>query len=129
MKNEIKEILDTPIFIIDDEGFTVYINDKINDYITSLQEKLEVSQTNEETYRLEMQDITKCLGLDEHTIFDEVKEKATNLQEEIERLNNIIKRIKDHFIFLKINSNGGNKEFFEDIIEMIETMEELKEGK
>ena len=37
------------------------------DCITNLQEKLKVSQINEETYRLEMQDITKCLGLKEDT--------------------------------------------------------------
>ena len=69
--------------------------------IQKLSSELRISQTNEETYRLEMQDITKCLGLDEHTIFDEVKEKATNLQEEIERLNNEVKTL------LKEN---GNKE-------------------
>lgn len=55
------------------------------DLITNLQEKLKVSQTNEETYRLEMQDITKCLGLKEDTIFDEVKEYATNLQEKYDK--------------------------------------------
>ena len=41
LKDEIKEILDSPIFIIDNEGFTVYINDKINNYITNLQEENE----------------------------------------------------------------------------------------
>ena len=61
----------------------VYLIDKLLDCITNLQEKLEVSQTNEETYRLEMEDITKILGLDEYAIFDEVKEYATNLQEEL----------------------------------------------
>lgn len=51
--------------------------------IERLKEKLEVAKTNEETYRLEMLDITKRLGLDEETLFDDVKDKA-------ERLNNII---------------------------------------
>lgn len=39
MNEEIKEILDTPIFIIDNEGFTIYINDKIENYITNLQKE------------------------------------------------------------------------------------------
>lgn len=41
MNEEIKEILDScrAIFIIDDEGFTVNINDIINNYITNLQEE------------------------------------------------------------------------------------------
>lgn len=39
MTEEIKEILDTPIFMIDNDGFTVYINDKINNYITNLQKE------------------------------------------------------------------------------------------
>lgn len=82
MKDEIKKIFDTKLYFdLNDEDYT-----KIQDYITNLQEKLKVSQTNEETYRLEMQDITKILGLDEHTTFDEVKEYATNLQEENENL-------------------------------------------
>ena len=54
---------------------------KLTKKIEELEEELKVSKTNEETYRLEMQDITKILGLDEHTIFDEVKQYATNLQE------------------------------------------------
>lgn len=66
------------------------------------------------------EDVIQDLMLD----INSIKEK----NKEIERLNNIIKRIKDHFIFLKINSNGSNKEFFEDIIEMIEAMEAPKEG-
>ncbi len=90
MKDEIKKInISFPGQILD------YVDTKehlleLYDFITNLQEKLEVSETNEETYRLEMLDITKCLGLDEDTIFDEVKEKATNLQEENERLKNKI---------------------------------------
>ena len=41
MTEEIKEMLDTPIFIIDNEGFTIYINDKIENYITNLQKENE----------------------------------------------------------------------------------------
>lgn len=92
MNKEIKEILDNmkeiSSFEYTTDWFELNYEDTkiLLDYITNLQEKLKVSQTNEETYRLEMQDITKILGLDEHTTFDEVKEYATNLQEEIENL-------------------------------------------
>lgn len=83
MKDEIKEILSFK----ENADYKKLSIDEIvilENYITNLQEKLEVSQTNEETYRLEMEDITKILGLDEYAIFDEVKEYATNLQEEVE---------------------------------------------
>ena len=93
MNNEIKEMLMSKKFG-DGQNYQLTteltINEwsKILDYITNLQEQLRISQTNEKTYRLEMEDITKRLGLDEHTLFDEVKEYATNLQEENERLKN-----------------------------------------
>lgn len=46
-----------------------------------LKEQLLVSQTNEETFRLEMEDITKILGLDENTLFDDVKLCVKSLKE------------------------------------------------
>lgn len=46
-----------------------------------LKEQLLVSQTNEETFRLEMEDITKILGLDENTLFDDVKVCIKSLKE------------------------------------------------
>ena len=46
-----------------------------------LKEQLLVAQTNEETFRLEMEDITKILGLDENTLFDDVKLCVKNLKE------------------------------------------------
>lgn len=52
--------------------------------IERLNKELEIAKDNEETYRLEMLDITKRLGLKEDTMFDEVKDKA-------ERLHSIIK--------------------------------------
>lgn len=59
----------------------------LGDYIKLLQEnkqlkeQLLVSQTNEETFRLEMEDITKILGLDENTLFDDVKLCVKSLKE------------------------------------------------
>ena len=46
-----------------------------------LKEQLLVTQTNEETFRLEMKDITQTLGLDEDTIFDDVKAYARSLKD------------------------------------------------
>ena len=48
-----------------------------------LKEQLLVTQTNEETFRLEMEDITRILGLDEDIIFDDVKTYARSLKENI----------------------------------------------
>lgn len=48
MTEEIKEILDTPMFITDNEGFTIYINNKIENYITNLQkENMKLISENE----------------------------------------------------------------------------------
>jgi len=90
MKDDIKETLEDVKRHLDYVEATKQCSIRDNemkamyDYITNLQEELDISQTNEGTYRLEMLDITKILGLDEHTTFDEVKEYATNLQEENE---------------------------------------------
>lgn len=46
-----------------------------------LKEQLLVAQTNEETFRLEMEDITKILGLDKNTLFDDVKVCVKSLKE------------------------------------------------
>ena len=55
-----------------------------------LKEQLLATQTNEETFRLEMADITKTLGLDEDTIFDDVKEYARNLKDNWDKLREFI---------------------------------------
>ena len=46
-----------------------------------LKEQLLVAQTNEETFRLEMEEVTKTLGLDEDTIFDDVKAYVRSLKD------------------------------------------------
>ena len=80
------------------DGLTHYEEDKdswqykLLDYITNLKKDLEISKDNAEAYRLEMQEITKIFGLDEHTLFDDVKEYATNLQEE----NKTLKEYKEN---------------------------------
>lgn len=57
--------------------------------------------------------------------YEEQVKKAKLCEEkdkEIERLNNIINKIEEHFVFLKMNSTGGNKEFFEDILDYIKEL-------
>lgn len=54
-----------------------------------LKEQLLVAQTNEETFRLEMEDITKTLGLDKDTLFDDVKVYARSLKDNWDKLKEI----------------------------------------
>lgn len=59
-----------------------------------LKEQLLVAQTNEETFRLEMEDITETLGLDENTLFDDVKVYARSLKENWDKLKEYIRKTK-----------------------------------
>lgn len=57
-----------------------------------LKEQLLVTQTNEETFRLEMKDITQTLGLDEDTIFDDVKAYVRILKDNWNELKEYIRK-------------------------------------
>ena len=90
LKEEIKEILEELENMYEISELEEQVNNinKIRDYIINLQqenkqlkEQLLVTKTNEETFRLEMEDITQTLGLDEDTIFDDVKTYARSLKE------------------------------------------------
>ena len=90
LKEEIKEILEELENMYEISELEEQVNNinKIRDYIINLQqenkqlkEQLLATQTNEETFRLEMEDITRILGLDEDTIFDDVKTYARSLKE------------------------------------------------
>lgn len=61
------------------------------DKIQQLKEQLLVAHTNEETFRLEMEDITKALGLDKDTLFDDVKVYARSLKDNWDKLKEIAK--------------------------------------
>lgn len=61
-----------------------------------LKEKLLVTLTNEETFRLEMEDITKILGLDEDTLFDDVKAYARSLKDNWNKLKEFMKKEYDY---------------------------------
>lgn len=68
------------------QTFTRYIDTTITELQQEnkqLKEQLLVTQTNEETFRLEMEDITRALGLAEDTLFDDVKAYARSLKENI----------------------------------------------
>lgn len=62
-----------------------------------LQEQLLVSQTNEETFRLEMEDITQTLGLDEDTLFDNVKAYSRSLKDNWNKLKEWVDKCYDYY--------------------------------
>lgn len=84
-----KEILENIINVMEKTNVDEWEIDKlivVLNYINELEkeneilkEKLDVAETNKETFRLEMLDVTKILGLDEHTIFDDVKLELENI--------------------------------------------------
>ena len=83
-----------------------------------LKEQLLVTQTNEETFRLEMKDITQTLGLDEDTIFDDVKAFARSLevenqklQTEKEQLNSLVNSCQEEIKQLKKQLEERPKEY------------------
>ena len=73
-----------------------------------LKEQLLVAQTNEETFRLEMEDITKTLGLDEDTLFDDVKVYARGLKDNWNKTKEFIKYLEDKRkkILFSFNTDG-----------------------
>ena len=100
LKEEIKEILEELENMYEISELEEQVNNinKIRDCIINLQqenkqlkEQLLATQTNEETFRLEMEDITRILGLDEDTIFDDVKTYARSLKE-----NKILRENAEH---------------------------------
>ena len=80
-----------------------------------LKEQLLVTQTNEETFRLEMEDITQTLGLDEDTLFDDVKAYARSLKDNWNELKKLL------------NQKYYNGERI-DIKDILDKMRELKQG-
>lgn len=68
--------------------------EKLQQENKQLKEQLLVAQTNEETFRLEMEDITKTLGLDEDTLFDDVKAYVRSLKDNWNKLKEYIKETK-----------------------------------
>lgn len=103
LKEEIKEILEELENMYEISELEEQVNNinKIRDYIINLQqenkqlkEQLLATQTNEETFRLEMKDITQTLGLDEDTIFDDVKAFVRSLEIENQKYKEVIDKIQ-----------------------------------
>ncbi len=68
--------------------------EKLQQENKQLKVQLLVAQTNEETFRLEMEDITKILDLDENTLFDDVKAYARSLKDNWNKLKGYIRETK-----------------------------------
>lgn len=82
-----------------------------------LKEQLLVTQTNEETFRLEMKDITQTLGLDENTIFDDVKVYARSLKD---NWNELKKYIQDICCYDEVGLRIIDPSYLEDKIAELE---------
>lgn len=132
------------------EGIKIYVNDEtyakykktLEDEIDELQqenkqlkEQLLVAQTNEETFRLEMEDITKILGLDENTLFDDVKAYVRSLKDNWNKLKeDLINDInywheqEKEWIklgFIKFGGEANTKIIFKKVLDK---MQELERG-
>lgn len=89
-----------PSMVIRSQAEAIDLLEKEN---KQLKEQLLVAKTNEETFRLEMEDITQTLGLDEDTIFDDVKTYARSLKE-----NKILRENAEHNDKVVDKVNWGN---------------------
>lgn len=96
---------------------------KVAEENKQLQEQLLVSQTNEETFRLEMEDITRALGLTEDTIFDDVKSYARSLKDNWNKLKEWVNKYYDYYTNEK-DYIGGRLCF----IDMKNKMQEIEQG-
>ena len=85
-----------------------------------LKEQLLVTQTNEETFRLEMEDITQTLGLDEDTIFDDVKAYVRNLKDNWNKLREVIRKKQDYYRHFKDNRY---RKFLSELLDIMQEIE------
>lgn len=99
---------------------------QLQQLIKILKEQLSVTQTNEETFRLEMVDITKILGLDEHTIFDDVKAYIKILKDNWNKLKKDLELVVDYG--LGDESSKWDKIYGEYAKSTLKFMQELEQG-
>lgn len=85
-----------------------------------LKEQLLVAHTNEETFRLEMEDITKALGLDKDTLFDDVKVYARSLKDNWDKLK--------EYLHNQIPTDKTVLTKYIKIFEVLDKMQELEQG-
>lgn len=98
-------------------------NEELQQENKQLKEQLLVAQTNEETFRLEMEDITRALGLTEDTIFDDVKSYARSLKDNWNKLKEWVNKYYDYYTNEK-DYIGGRLCF----IDMKNKMQEIEQG-
>lgn len=115
---------------LDEIDYTIIPNSDIKTLLDKLQqenkhlkEQLLVTQTNEETFRLEMKDITKILGLAEDTLFDDVKVYARNLKDNWNKLKEYLHNV-DVVVDYSENYDGR----FINYDELIDKMQELEKA-
>lgn len=101
-------------------------NKRLQQENKELKEQLLVAQTNEETFRLEMVDITKILGLDEHTIFDDVKAYIKILKDNWNKLKKDLELVVDYG--LGDESSKWDKIYGEYAKSTLKFMQELEQG-
>lgn len=106
-----------PSMVIRSQSEAIELLEKEN---KQLKEQLLVAQTNEETFRLEMKDITQTLGLDEDTIFDDVKAYARSLKDNWNKLKDYI--VKEYYMYLPLEASTRS------ITILIDKMQELEKG-
>lgn len=99
---------------------------QLQQLIKILKEQLSVTQTNEETFRLEMVDITKILGLDEHTIFDDVKAYIKILKDNWNKLKKALELVVDYG--LGDESSKWDKIYGEYAKSTLKFVQELEQG-
>lgn len=128
MGDEIKEILDTPIFIIDDEGFTVYINDKINNYITNLQqdnEKIGKLWREEEAHCILLQQENEKLNDDKRGMLVQLY-NANDEKDKIKQENEYLKKQNDEKTKIGVADHKYASQMEDKVIELQQENEEMK---
>lgn len=85
-----------------------------------LKGQLLVIQTNEETFRLEMEDITRALGLTEDTLFDDVKAYARSLKDNWNELKRWL--YEEHYLYVPEIARNSTYQA------VLDKMQELEQG-
>lgn len=92
-------------------------NEELQQENKQLKEQLLVAQTNEETFRLEMEDITQTLGLDEDTLFDDVKAYSRSLKDNWNELKRWL--YEEHYLYVpEIARNSIYQKVLEKVYEI-----------
>lgn len=112
---------------LDELDYTIVPNSDIKPLLDRLQqenkqlkEQLLVTQTNEETFRLEMEDITQTLGLDEDALFDDVKAYARSLKNNWNTLKKWL--YEEHYLYVPEIARNSTYQA------VLDKMQELEQG-